>query len=305
MATYQKQEQCGRNHWYGEGITMFQVLHEPQPHFDLIKECYPHVLHGRSKNDELVFYEKPGCFNVKKLVENQIKPKQMGRHYTFINEVLYSRLLKGDEDQIMSVMDVGEFSMRIINSNAVGFLKVTDEIMQSHYPERVARIVVINCPFWLPRAWKTVGPLLAKNTRDKVCFANRSQSLELLQKYIEYDQIPSDYGGSGTHLGGSEEEEYVIELVKHLNNGTFSAYDKENYQSQDPENIQPYSSHSDHLHSTPAPNKRSKKARIVSAAKHLKKKALCCRANKASRKHDSTSFGNQNYESSQNQELLV
>lgn len=36
------------------------------------------------------------------------------------------------------------------------------QIMQSHYPERVVRIVVVNVPFFLGSAWKVIASVLPK-----------------------------------------------------------------------------------------------------------------------------------------------
>jgi len=193
------------------------VLKEPQPHFCAIKRCYPHVLHGRTRKGELVCYEKPGCMNVKGLIEADVGPKEMGRHYTFMNELLYTKLLPGDEDQVMTVMDVGQFSMSLIQPASAGFLQATGEIMANHYPERVARVLVLNCPFWLPGMWNTVSHLLAPAAKEKFAFFNSSKSREALLKYLDADQIPSDYGGDGEPLGHAPEEQFVLDVVKDLN----------------------------------------------------------------------------------------
>lgn len=40
------------------------------------------------------------------------------------------------------------------------------QIMQSHYPERVVRIVVVNVPFFLGSAWKVIASVLPKVSKQ-------------------------------------------------------------------------------------------------------------------------------------------
>ena len=37
-----------------------EIMDEPQPHFDVIKEFYPHYYCGRGKQNQPVYYESPG-----------------------------------------------------------------------------------------------------------------------------------------------------------------------------------------------------------------------------------------------------
>jgi len=178
-----------------------EVLQEPQPHFYTIKRCYPHVFHGRTRKGELVCYEKPGCLNIKGLIEADVGPKELGRHYMFINEILYSRMELGDEKQIMTVLDVGEFNLSIVNTAAAGYLKATAEIMQNHYPERVARMCIVNAPYLFAGVWKSVASMLAAATVEKISFSSSATMMDTLQKYLDLDQIPQEYGGTGGSLG--------------------------------------------------------------------------------------------------------
>jgi len=64
----------GCNHNYEEALRRWRatlawreeynidnILREPQPDFDLIKECYPHFIHGTSKFGTPVYYEMLGA----------------------------------------------------------------------------------------------------------------------------------------------------------------------------------------------------------------------------------------------------
>lgn len=43
-------------------------------------------------------------------------------------------------------------------------------ILQSHYPERLGRAVIINVPFWLNAFYKMINPFIDPVTREKMRF---------------------------------------------------------------------------------------------------------------------------------------
>ena len=42
------------------------------------------------------------------------------------------------------------------------------EIMQSYYPERLGKALLIHVPYLFMKAWKMVQPFIDPNTKDKV-----------------------------------------------------------------------------------------------------------------------------------------
>ena len=43
-------------------------------------------------------------------------------------------------------------------------------ILQSHYPERLGRALIINVPFWLNAFYKMINPFIDPITREKMRF---------------------------------------------------------------------------------------------------------------------------------------
>ena len=82
------------------------ILYEPQPHFSLIKQCYPHYIHGRSKLGHPVYYERLGHIDIRQLKESGVGVQELIRHYVFIAEYLWT-VVEPDDDfgQTVSILD--------------------------------------------------------------------------------------------------------------------------------------------------------------------------------------------------------
>jgi hypothetical protein len=73
------------------------ILDEPQPHFEVIKEHYPHFLCGRSREGHLVYYERPGKVDMKALAAAGLNIDDMVRYYVYICEVLWVKMDTRDD----------------------------------------------------------------------------------------------------------------------------------------------------------------------------------------------------------------
>ena len=61
------------------------ILREPSPHFDIIKENYPHFCHLKGKNGEPCFYEQPPKTNLKALRAAGVTVEKLMHHYTYVS----------------------------------------------------------------------------------------------------------------------------------------------------------------------------------------------------------------------------
>lgn len=52
-------------------------LSTPQPTFEVVKQCYPYFLHGRSRKGEVVVYEQTGKMQFGRLSEAGVSPFRM------------------------------------------------------------------------------------------------------------------------------------------------------------------------------------------------------------------------------------
>lgn len=60
------------------------ILEEPQPYFDLIKEAYPHYWVCRARSGSVVYLEETGKIDTKRLLNAGISVKELVRYYIFL-----------------------------------------------------------------------------------------------------------------------------------------------------------------------------------------------------------------------------
>lgn len=66
------------------------------------------------------------------------------------------------------IIDFTGYSDRQRSENSREVQQNTMSILQSHYPERLARAYVINSPWWLSLIWTVASPFVSANTKAKV-----------------------------------------------------------------------------------------------------------------------------------------
>ncbi|CAB1118429.1 unnamed protein product [Ectocarpus sp. CCAP 1310/34] len=188
-------------------------LSTPQPTLDIIKQCYPYFVHGRSKKGEVVVYEQTGKMQFGRLADAGVSPFDMQMHYAFFNDFVFSKLNdEGDDDaKLMTVLDVGELRLATIKNNTVvtKYLAATAEVMQKHYPERQSRILVVNAPWWFAGIWKGVSGVLSSGTQAKLQIRGKN-FLPTLLEHVDASQIPSEYGGDSPQALGESTDEMAL-----------------------------------------------------------------------------------------------
>lgn len=55
------------------------ILDEAFPELDLIKECYPHCIHRRAKDGNLLYFERLGNIDIARLRENGVSMERLTR----------------------------------------------------------------------------------------------------------------------------------------------------------------------------------------------------------------------------------
>lgn len=73
-------------------------------------------------------------------------------------------------------------------------------VLQSHYPERLAVAFLYNPPRIFEAFWKAVKYFLDPKTSEKVKFVypKKKDSVELMQTFFDMDNLPSEFGGKAT-----------------------------------------------------------------------------------------------------------
>lgn len=183
----------------------------------------PHYIHGTARSGHYVYYERPGLANFPHLTKTSgLTHTQILRHYIFISEYVYTVLCPEEEAKMVSIWDITGVGMNdlIPGGDTYTMMKSMIKVMQTHYPERSAKLFIINAPRWFTRMWTMIRPLLDANTVKKIDILG-TDFLGKLTEYIDPIDIPQELGGSSTRpLGQSIEEAKLAQFVSDNLNGT-------------------------------------------------------------------------------------
>ncbi|RWR72369.1 random slug protein 5-like protein [Cinnamomum micranthum f. kanehirae] len=141
-----------------------------------------HDRHGRT-----VLILRPGKQNTTSH-DNQL------RHLVYLIENAILNLPEGQE-QMMWLIDFTGWSLT--NSVPVKTARETVNILQNHYPERLAMAFLYNPPRIFETFWKIVKYFLDTKTFQKVKFVypKNEESIELMRQYFDVEILPTEFGG--------------------------------------------------------------------------------------------------------------
>ncbi|KAH0705226.1 hypothetical protein KY290_009920 [Solanum tuberosum] len=141
-----------------------------------------HDRHGRT-----VLILRPGMQNTTAL-DNQM------RHLVYLIENAILNLPQ-DQEQMSWLIDFTGWSLT--NNVPIKSARETVNILQNHYPERLAVAFLYNPPRIFEAFWKIVKYFLDPKTMQKVKFVypKNKDSVELMKSYFDMDNLPTELGG--------------------------------------------------------------------------------------------------------------
>lgn len=144
-----------------------------------------HDRHGRT-----VLILRPGMQNTSSL-DNQM------RHLVYLLENAILNLPEGQE-QMAWLIDFTGWSLS--NNVPIKSARETINILQNHYPERLAIAFLYSPPRIFEAFWKVVRYFLDPKTFQKVKFVypKNKDSVELMSSYFDSDNLPTELGGKAT-----------------------------------------------------------------------------------------------------------
>ncbi|KAI9118211.1 hypothetical protein K1719_010543 [Acacia pycnantha] len=148
-------------------------------------KLYKAGFHDRQGRRVLIL--RPGMQNTSS-VENQI------RHLVYLLENATLDLPKGQE-QMAWLIDFTGWSFS--TSVPIRSARETTNILQNHYPERLAIAFLYNPPRIFEAFWKIVKYFLDPKTFQKVKFVypKNEDSVELMKSYFDEENLPTVFGG--------------------------------------------------------------------------------------------------------------
>lgn len=129
--------------------------------------------------------------------QNTTSPEGNIRHLVYLLENAILNLPEGQE-QMSWLIDFTGFSV----STSVSMRTARDiiNILQNHYPERLAVAFLYNPPRIFQAFWKAVKYFLDPKTSQKVKFVypNNEDSVELMRSFFDVENLPKEFGGNAT-----------------------------------------------------------------------------------------------------------
>ncbi|XP_059634212.1 uncharacterized protein LOC132276677 [Cornus florida] len=144
-----------------------------------------HDRYGRS-----VLILRPAMQNTKSL-DNQM------RHLVYLIENAILNL-PDDQEQMAWLIDFTGWALS--TSVPVKSARETINILQNHYPERLAVAFLYSPPRIFETFWKIVKYFLDAKTFQKVKFVypKNKESVDLMSTYFDADNLPTEFGGKAT-----------------------------------------------------------------------------------------------------------
>ena len=189
----------------------------------MIKKFYPHYFHRFGLNGDLVFYCY-GKYDLKQL-QSSTNVDELLEYFIFLSEYMWNHIAKREDQKLITIIDISQAQISDLTADTVDFLRKSSKIIQSYYTERSRVILLINAPFYFGFIWRMVSTFMEEDTKKKI-FVLGPNYLEKISKYIHFQSIPIELGGSGETLGQSPEELSFLDYVKSCNGNDESIAEK-------------------------------------------------------------------------------
>lgn len=178
------------------------------------KQMYKHhggnAYHKFDKSGRPVYYERIGLHKAKELVSQS----EGWQNYHILGQEMMERVLlkeandrkpegSDDIDKIVVVMDCKGMGFHQLYLPALQLIKGVSEMDQEFYPERLAKLYVVNAPWMFTSIWNVIKLWLDDNMLSKISILG-SEFLSEIEKDIHLDSLPKFLGGNCTcdHLKG-------------------------------------------------------------------------------------------------------
>ncbi|KAK2631655.1 hypothetical protein EUGRSUZ_L02625 [Eucalyptus grandis] len=102
---------------------------------------------------------------------------------------------KGQEignEKVIAILDLQKLSYK--NVDVRGFI-TGFQFLQAYYPERLAKLFILNMPGFFVSVWRMISRFLEKATLEKIVIVSNEDEREQLFKEIGAEVLPEEYGG--------------------------------------------------------------------------------------------------------------
>lgn len=129
--------------------------------------------------------------------QNTSSPEGNIRHLVYLMENAILNLPEGQEKMSWLI----DFNGWSLNTNIpIKTARGIIYILQNHYPERLALVVLYSPPRFFEAFWKVVKYFIDTKTFEKIKFVypNNKDSVELMKTFFDAENLPIEFGGKAT-----------------------------------------------------------------------------------------------------------
>ncbi|GJC93362.1 CRAL/TRIO domain-containing protein [Colletotrichum higginsianum] len=150
-------------------------------HISVENETGKQVVLGFDNEARPCLYLSPGHQNT------DPSPRQV-QHLVFMLERVIE-LMPAGQEKVALLINFKSSKRRSNSAPSLGLAREVLHILQTHYPERLGRALIINVPWVVTGFFKLITPFIDPMTRDKLKFN------EDMRQYVHEDQLWTEFGG--------------------------------------------------------------------------------------------------------------
>lgn len=173
------------------------ILDKPDAQEHVYEALTPHLDRGYDKMGRPVYIERSGKVNVNNLLK-VLTPDMIIRRHIRHQELVLQRMKESPVDPNIEkqtvILDLKSLSLRP-DSVGMKLFKKTIDIDQNYYPERLGNMIIINAGILFRALWRLISAWVDPVTKEKFHIYGADYQ-DKLQKYIDADQLPPQYGGT-------------------------------------------------------------------------------------------------------------
>lgn len=181
---------------------------ESFPELPDIKRHYPHGFHGQDREGRPIYIERLGRLSLPELLATT-SAERVAQYFAHeLERVTTHRLLACSLAQgrliekTLTVLDLEGLSLRTVSqAQARRMLQAITKVQQSHYPELMGEMIIVNAPRAFHLAWKFACPMIDCSTVQKIR-GLQEDPCERLRELVEPSNLPRFLGGECECAGG-------------------------------------------------------------------------------------------------------
>jgi hypothetical protein len=112
-------------------------------------------------------------------------------------------------------LDLDKLTTSQLSRRALAIVKEQAAIDSICFPETMSKMLIVNAPTYFAATWRIIKGWLDARTAAKIeVISSRATMEKRLLEFIDADQLPSDYGGTGPATSDSMNEDIVGDFTR-------------------------------------------------------------------------------------------